>query len=136
MSSIGSEVINGLEDALFGSVSNETITSTLDPFEEFDPFADDAFFYPRVIHDSEPCKWLIQHKISHINIRLWDLLFFVPNSTFLSFLMFGYSKSKQRLKEMKFCKLILCMHCQSLLQIHFNERNNSLFILYTSALYC
>jgi len=98
MSSIGSEVINGLEDAIFGSVPNETITSTPDPFEEFDPFADDAFFYPRVIHDSEPCKWLIQHKISHINIRLWDLLFFVPNSTFLSFLMFGYSKSKQRLK--------------------------------------
>lgn len=102
MSSIGSEVINGLEDALFGSVSNKTsdISTTIDPFEDINPFADDAFFYPRVIHDSEPCKWIIQHKISHINIRLWDLLFFIPNAAFLSFVMFGYGKSTQRLKGM------------------------------------
>ena len=100
-SDLGSEVINGFEDAIFGSDSNLTDTSTtLDPFKDFDPFADDEFFQPRVIHDSEMCKWIIQHKIAHLNIRLWDLLFFIPNSLFFSILLFGHSKAKQRLHGM------------------------------------
>ncbi len=99
---IGSEMINNLEDAFFGSDSNmtESTQTTIDPFKGFNPFADDEFFQPRVIHDSETCKWIIQHKIAHLNIRLWDLLFFIPNTIFFSFLLFGYSKVKQRLQGM------------------------------------
>eukprot|EP00088_Acartia_fossae_P024760 TRINITY_DN25653_c0_g1_i1.p1 TRINITY_DN25653_c0_g1~~TRINITY_DN25653_c0_g1_i1.p1 ORF type:complete len:386 (+),score=61.60 TRINITY_DN25653_c0_g1_i1:57-1214(+) len=97
-SDVGSEVINSLEDAIFGSDTNITQT-TIDPFKGFNVFDDDAFFHPKVIHDSETCKWIIQHKIAHLNIRLWDLLFFIPNSCFLTFLLFGYSKSRQRLQS-------------------------------------
>ncbi|XP_023325140.1 transmembrane protein adipocyte-associated 1 [Eurytemora carolleeae] len=87
------EVLNSLENSWFGFNGSETGGESTTEL-----FADDEFFHPTVIHDSEVCKWVLHTSIPNLNVKLWDFLLFIPSSVFLSVLILGLQKTTQRLR--------------------------------------
>ena len=91
---MGETLLQEFEDAIMGEL-DLTIPGKYESPD--DVFADDEFFHPEVIHDDETCKWILYHRISHIEIKLWDLLLFVPTSIYLSVLLSSFHGTKQRI---------------------------------------
>lgn len=89
----GDEIFDTIENSIFGFNSSDDDSAP-------DPFADDEFFHPKVIHDDETCKWILHYHISHVGVKLWDLLLFLPSSVFLSCLLLGLPKARQRLQAL------------------------------------
>lgn len=92
LAQLGDTFLSEIEDTFFpGNVTDDS--DSMD-----DPFADDEFFHPHVIHDDETCKLMLHYKISGIGVKLWDVLLLLPCSIFLSFLLLGLPKARQRLR--------------------------------------
>lgn len=89
---LGNNLLDVVESAVFGTANTSQETTSVNPLY------DDEFFHPLVVHDDEPCKWILHHKIRHLHVKLWDLLIFVPCSIFFSFLVSGLTKTKQRIQ--------------------------------------
>ena len=87
---LGNNLLDVVESAVFGTANTSQETTSVNPLY------DDEFFHPLVVHDDEPCKWILHHKIRHLHVKLWDLLIFVPCSIFFSFLVSGLTKTKQK----------------------------------------
>lgn len=111
---MGETLLQQLEDTVF-SEFNVTIPSNYD--SPSDVFADDEFFHPEVIHDDETCKWILYYRISHIEIKLWDLLIFVPTSIFLSVLLFNFQKTRQRIGSLVNKKSVNVLYMSIILMV-------------------
>merc|ERR1712209_83953 len=98
------QAINWFEKELEPTNSSiEAFTSPAGPTTE-DPFFRDAFFYPSLIPDNEPCKAVLHYHLGNTNLRVrvflvfgllivygiqvWDLIILIPNLAFLLFLFY------------------------------------------------
>ena len=110
-SGLGDEIWNEVEDVLVGNPLGGGEPNSTDQYQSTtELFADDEFFHPLVIHDDEICKWVLHYRISHMNVKLWDLLLFIPSSMFTTFLLLGLQKTLQRLRGMSNSPALSCVY--------------------------